>query len=200
MTDFWLNHFNVYAAEGPTRWTSRRVGARHDPSRTRWAASATCCARPRRAQRCSHYLDNATSVRHPARARRRRRLRAQRNYARELMELTRSASPAAYTQSDVLNCARVHRLDDHAAASGRIAFVFVPWPCTTTRRQAMLGHRIRPDVTRRRRARACSTCWREPATAEHVVRAASRFVADVPPETLVQRRTSGCAPTATSPR
>jgi len=52
MVDFWFNHFNVYAQKGAVRWMLPAY-EREAMGRTRSAASAIWCWRPRDTPRCS---------------------------------------------------------------------------------------------------------------------------------------------------
>ena len=187
MTDFWLNHFNVYAAEGPTRWTCvewvRDTIRPHALGRFRDLLRATA-----QSPAMLYYLDNYLSTAPGARTRR-KNAGLNENYARELMELHTLGVTGGYTQSDVQELARVFTgWTITPQRSGRIAFVFVPLLHDGGVKN-VLGHRVEPDG-QAEGERVLDLLAREPATAEHVVRKlVSRFVADVPPETLVQRAT-----------
>ena len=189
MTDFWLNHFNVYAAEGPTRWTCvewvRDTIRPHALGRFRDLLRATA-----QSPAMLYYLDNYLSTAPGARTRR-KNAGLNENYARELMELHTLGVTGGYTQSDVQELARVFTgWTITPQRSGRIAFVFVPLLHDGGVKN-VLGHRVEPDG-QAEGERVLDLLAREPATAEHVVRKlVSRFVADVPPETLVQRATKG---------
>jgi uncharacterized protein (DUF1800 family) len=188
MTDFWLNHFNVYAAEGPTRWscvawtrdTIRPHALGHFRDLLRATASSPAML---------YYLDNYLSTAAGARTRR-RQAGLNENYARELMELHTLGVTGGYTQADVQEVARVFTgWTITPQRSGRIEFVFLP-RLHDGGVKNVLGHRIEPGGEAEGE-RVLDLLAREPATAEHVVRKlVSRFVADVPPETLVQRATS----------
>lgn len=185
MTDFWLNHFNVYAAEGPTRWSCvpfvRDAIRPHALGRFRDLLRATA-----QSPAMLYYLDNYLSTAPGARTRR-RNAGLNENYARELMELHTLGVTGGYTQADVQELARVFTgWTITPQRSGRIEFVFAPW-LHDTGVKTVLGHRIDPDG-QAEGERVLDLLAREPATAEHVVRKlVSRFVADVPPESLVQR-------------
>ena len=187
MTDFWLNHFNVYAAEGPTRWSCvewvRDTIRPHALGRFRDLLRATA-----QSPAMLYYLDNYLSTAPGARTRR-KNAGLNENYARELMELHTLGVTGGYTQSDVQELARVFTgWTITPQRSGRIAFVFVPLLHDGGVKN-VLGHRVEPDG-QAEGERVLDLLAREPATAEHVVRKlVSRFVADVPPETLVQRAT-----------
>ena len=185
MTDFWLNHFNVYAAEGTTRWSCvdwvRETIRPHALGRFRDLLRATA-----QGPAMLYYLDNYLSTAPGARTRR-KRAGINENYARELMELHTLGVTGGYTQADVQELARVFTgWTITPMRSGRIEFVFVP-ALHDGGEKTVLGHRIASNGRAEGEA-VLDLLAREPATAEHVVRKlVSRFVADVPPETLVQR-------------
>lgn len=109
------------------------------------------------------------------------------NYARELMELHTLGVTGGYTQQDVEQMARVFTgWTITPQRSGRIEFVYVP-ALHDAGDKVVLGRRI-PSSGRAEGEEVLDLLARDPATAEHVVRKlVSRFVADVPPEALVQR-------------
>lgn len=185
MTDFWLNHFNVYAAEGPTRWTCvawlRDTIRPHALGRFRDLLGATASS-----PAMLYYLDNYLSTAPGARTRR-RSAGVNENYARELMELHTLGVTGGYTQQDVEQVARVFTgWTITPQRSGRIEFVYVP-ALHDAGDKVVLGRRI-PSSGRAEGEEVLDLLARDPATAEHVVRKlVSRFVADVPPEALVQR-------------
>ena len=109
MTDFWFNHFNVYAAKGEGRWyvgpyerdviRSRALGRFPDLLRATAHHPAML-----------FYLDNWLSARPdfviPTGPQRGRRAGLNENYARELMELHTLGVDGGYTQQDVTEVAR----------------------------------------------------------------------------------------------
>ena len=185
MTDFWLNHFNVFAAEGPNRWAVvawvRDAIRPHALGRFRDLLGATASS-----PAMLYYLDNYLSTAEGARTRR-KSAGLNENYARELMELHTLGVTGGYSQADVEEVARVFTgWTITPLRAGRIEFVFAPW-LHDGGAKTVLGRRIAPGGRGEGEA-VLDLLAREPATAEHVVRKlASRFVADVPPESLVQR-------------
>jgi len=185
MTDFWLNHFSVFAADGPNRWAGvswvRDSIRPHGLGRFRDLLGATASG-----PAMLYYLDNYLSTAEGARTRR-KSSGLNENYARELMELHTLGVTGGYTQADVEEVARVFTgWTITPLRSGRIEFVFAPW-LHDGGAKTVLGRRIAPGGRAEGEA-VLDLLAREPATAEHVVRKlVSRFVADVPPEALVQR-------------
>lgn len=184
MTDFWLNHFNVYAADGPTRYSIvsyvRDAIRPHALGRFRELLGATA-----ESPAMLYYLDNYLSSTPGGGRRRTRGLNE--NYARELLELHTLGVEGGYTQDDVLEVARAFTgWTITPPRSGSIAHVFLPaWHDPEAK--VVLGRRIAPGG-RAEGVAVLDLLAREPATAEHVARKlVSRFVADVPPEPLVAR-------------
>jgi uncharacterized protein (DUF1800 family) len=186
MTDFWLNHFNVYAAEGPTRWTCvawvRDTIRPHALGRFRDLLQATASS-----PAMLYYLDNYLSRAPGSRTRRRNAVGINENYARELLELHTLGVTGGYTQADVENAARVFTgWTITPPRSGRIEFRFAA-ALHDGGDKVVLGQRI-ASGGRAEGEQLLDLLARSPATAAHVVRKlVSRFVADVPPESLVQR-------------
>jgi len=185
MTDFWLNHFNVYAAEGPTRYSCvayvRDAIRPHALGRFRDLLLATA-----ESPAMLYYLDNYLSSSPSTRVRRKNK-GLNENYARELLELHTLGVAGGYTQNDVVEVARVFTgWTITQQRSGRIEHVFVPRlhePGVKT----VLGHRV-AQAGRDEGVEVLDMLARERATAELVARKlVSRFVADVPPASLVER-------------
>src|SRR3954463_2025444 len=114
MTDFWFNHFNVFAGKGPTQQYlteyERDTIRPHVLGKFRDLLGATA-----KSPAMLFYLDNWQSVDPEAMQRRRpfmapAQQRPQRglneNYGRELMELHTLGVDGGYTQADVINVAR----------------------------------------------------------------------------------------------
>ena len=166
LTDFWFNHFNVYAGKGLTRVYHHRVRARGDPA-ARPRPLPRSAGRDReepgdallpgqRAQRGSAVREGRRSAgsARPARAAQRSAEHARspqniptginENYARELMELHTLGVDGGYTQQDVVNVARAFTgwtiAGPRKADAGR--FVFNP-RMHDTGEKVVLGHRIK---------------------------------------------------------
>ena len=198
MTDFWLNHFNVYLKKGPfaawylvdywqTAIAPRALGRFEDLL----VATAESPA-------MLFYLDNQSSIGpdSPAaqRARqappgRRRELGLNENYARELMELQTLGVDGGYTQKDVIEVAKVFSgwtIADPRQGGG---FLFVP-----QRHQPgpkyVLGREI-AEQGQNEGLEVLHLLAASPATARHLSRElAQRFVGGDPPPKLVARMTA----------
>jgi uncharacterized protein (DUF1800 family) len=200
MTDFWLNHFNVYLRKGPfAPWyladyqdkviRPRALGKFEDLL----VATAQSPA-------MLFYLDQTESVGPHSMAAVRaewfqrpngkgRTLGINENYARELMELHTLGVDGGYTQKDVIEVAKaftgwgIERPDQGGE------FVFNP------RRHEpgpkfVLGKKI-PDRGEGEGLEILNMLAMSPATAHHVsYQIAQRFVSDTPPATLVDAMTA----------
>src|SRR5205814_5711060 len=109
MVDFWLNHFNIFAAKGADRWLVTEY--ERDTIRPRaFGRFRDLLLATAQSPAMLFYLDNWLSVspnttltRMPANARRRG---LNENYAREIMELHTLGVDGGYTQQDVREVAR----------------------------------------------------------------------------------------------
>jgi uncharacterized protein (DUF1800 family) len=109
MTDFWANHFNVFASKGFVRLFEGDYLERAIRPHALGNFSELLLATARHPAMLL-YLDNAESRRESARAdssARRRRRGLNENYARELLELHTLGVDGGYTQADVQNVARI---------------------------------------------------------------------------------------------
>ena len=213
MTDFWLNHFNVFVGKGPDRYfiTSyeRDVIRPHVLGKFEDLLVATA-----KSPAMLFYLDNWMSVGpnsdvargippHPVRPMRRRYpyppLHPQagkgkrpsglnENYGRELMELHTLGVNGGYTQKDVTEVARV----------------FTGWTIERPRQgggfkfeermhdrgdKIVLGHRIKDNGEKEGRD-VLHLLAHHPSTAKFIcTKLATRFVSDNPPPALVDRMT-----------
>ncbi|MFO1228529.1 DUF1800 family protein [Roseateles sp.] len=188
LTEFWFNHFNVYAGKGPVGVLVADYEARairpHVLGRFRDLLGATA-----KHPAMLLYLDNAQSVAPGFKPRgsdgEPRGLNE--NYARELMELHTLGVDGGYTQRDVTELARILTgwgLD--ARARGDEIFEFNARrhdPGTKT----WLGETLR-GRGQYEGEHALDVLARHPATARFVsFKLAQAFVADEPPPALVQR-------------
>jgi uncharacterized protein (DUF1800 family) len=210
LVDFWMNHFNVYADKGQDRFLvgeferqvvrPRAFGRFEDLLRATAASPAML-----------FYLDNwlsadpnATPLARRSVANRRdpsmatkppqdRKRGLNENYAREVMELHTLGVDGGYTQNDVTEVARcftgwtIRGLRPGARAGrGTPEFVFVP-ALHDRGDKVVLGHRIQGGGKEEGDAVLHILATR-PATARFVsLKLARRFVADDPPEALVDR-------------
>lgn len=198
MTDFWLNHFNVYLKKGPfPAWYLADYGQTAIAPRALGRFEDLLVATAE-SPAMLFYLDNYSSIgpESPAaiRAReapkaRRRDLGLNENYARELMELQTLGVDGGYTQADVVAVAKVFTgwtIADPWQGGG---FVFSP-----QRHQPgpkyVLGHTI-AENGENEGLEVLHLLAANPATARHLSRElAVRFVGDDPPPALVARMTA----------
>ena len=186
MTDFWLNHFNVYAEKGPDRWLlvelERDVLRAHALGRFRDLLGATA-----RSPAMLFYLDNWLSAGPSSlRARRHPGAGLNENYARELLELHTLGAEAGYTQRDVVEVARCFTgwTIERPFKEGR--FVFDP-RMHDPGDKLLLGHRIAPGGEQEGEE-VLDLLARDPRTARRIaLKLAERFVSDDPPDALVER-------------
>ena len=202
LTDFWFNHFNVYAGKGLTRVFvteyEREAIRPHVLGHFRDLLGATA-----KSPAMLFYLDNARSSRAGADTERRRGQggRASRggarsasggineNYARELMELHTLGVDGGYTQQDVVNVARAFTgwtiEGPRKAGAGR--FLFNP-RMHDTGEKLVLGHRIKAGGGIEDGEQVLDILASHPSTATFISTAlARRFVADTPPASVVER-------------
>jgi uncharacterized protein (DUF1800 family) len=206
LTDFWFNHFNVYAGKGLTRVFiteyQREAIRPHVLGRFRDLLGATA-----KSPAMLFYLDNARSA-DPRFAkdvesrlgRRGRGSQAEQlrkniptgineNYARELMELHTLGVDGGYTQQDVVNVARAFTgwtiAGPRKADAGR--FLFNP-RMHDPGEKLVLGHRIKAGGGIEDGEQVLDILASHPSTATFISTAlARRFVADTPPASVVDR-------------
>ena len=189
MTDFWFNHFNVFAAKGEGRWYvgpyERDVIRPHALGRFPDLLRATA-----RHPAMLFYLDNWLSARPgfviPGGPQKGRQAGLNENYARELMELHTLGVDGGYTQQDVREVARAFTgwSIDRPQVYGR--FVFRP-RVHDTGAKTVLGQKIAAGGEQDGE-RVLDLLARHPATARFIAtKLVRRFVADDPPGALVER-------------
>ncbi|MBI2796606.1 MAG: DUF1800 domain-containing protein [Gemmatimonadetes bacterium] len=205
MTDFWLNHFNVFIQKGPTM--------RHYlPSYERDVIRPRALGRFRdllgavaRSPAMLTYLDNWQSMadsthetlaeqrlRRPALARRplqRRRAGLNENYGRELLELHTLGVDGGYTQQDVVNVARAFTgwtVDQPRQGGG---FAFRP-AMHDADEKVVLGRTLAGGRGEEDGEEVLDLVAAHPSTARFIAtKLARRFVSDDPPPALVERAT-----------
>lgn len=204
MTEFWFNHFNVFAGKNAVGVLvadyEQRAIRPHVLGRFRDMLGATA-----RHPAMLIYLDNAQSVvagyEPPQRARRflaeRPELKARvpsglnENYARELMELHTLGVDGGYSQHDVTELARMLTgwgLDSRKALVGGTGDLFV----FDARKhdhgsKTWLGQTVK-GAGQAEGEHALDVLAAHPATARHLAaKFAQAFVADDPPPSLVQK-------------
>jgi uncharacterized protein (DUF1800 family) len=193
MTDFWLNHFNVYLKKGPfAPWFlidyERNAVAPHAMGKFEDLLVATA-----KSPAMLFYLDNHTSIGPNSIAATRVLLNSNNqnkspglneNYARELMELHTLGVDGGYTQKDVTEVAKVFTgwtIDDPRKGGG---YTFnerrhEPGP------KYVLGHTIQENGEQEG-LEVLHILATSAATAHHLSQQlAVRFVSDTPPPALV---------------
>lgn len=204
LTEFWFNHFNVFAGKGAVGVLvadyEQRAIRPHVLGRFRDMLGATA-----RHPAMLTYLDNAQSVvagyQPPQRARRflaeRPELKARvpgglnENYARELMELHTLGVDGGYTQRDVTELARMLTgwgLDSRKASIGGVGDLFQFDPRRHDNgTKTWLGQAVH-GAGQAEGERALDVLAAHPATARHLAyKFAQAFVSDAPPQSLVAR-------------
>jgi uncharacterized protein (DUF1800 family) len=214
MTDFWFNHFNVFAGKGPTQQYlteyERDTIRPHVLGKFRDLLGATA-----KSPAMLFYLDNWQSVDPEAGERQMaQRMRAQQrfgfrmpprnpnpqqqakqpqkrglneNYGRELMELHTLGVDGGYTQQDVVSVARAFTgwtIDEPRRGGG---FRFDP-RFHDDREKIVLGHKIKGGGGQSDGEQVLDILAKHPSTARFIAtKLARRFVSDTPPPALVDR-------------
>ncbi|MDQ3083052.1 MAG: DUF1800 domain-containing protein, partial [Gemmatimonadota bacterium] len=205
MTDFWLNHFNVFAQKGPPQPYylidyERDVIRPNSLGKFRDLLGAVAAS-----PAMLFYLDNARSMGDTSRPRlatvNRRRARAlpsgqlgrlrqgglNENYGRELLELHTLGVDGGYTQQDVIDVARAltgWTIRPPATGGG---FVFRP-EMHDAGEKTVLGRKLRSGRGIEDGQEVLDIVARHPSTARHIARKlATRLVSDSPPQALVDR-------------
>ena len=213
LVDFWMNHFNVYAAKGLDRVLV--TSFERDVVRPRiWGRFEDLLLATAKSPAMLFYLDNAQSVADPehrppppARARffggprfgRMQRMESappenpnatkgglNENYARELMELHTLGVDGGYTQKDVTELARVLTgwSIDRNEGPGFVFRARVHDAFAKT----VLGHVFRAGGGIEEGETMIRILAHHPATARHIAfQLCQRLVADEPPPALVER-------------
>jgi uncharacterized protein (DUF1800 family) len=188
LADFWFNHFNIYLDKGADRYLvtgyERDVIRPHVLGKFRDLLGATA-----KSPAMLFYLDNWQSVgpdTQPARrAKSGRGLNE--NYGRELLELHTLGVDGGYTQKDVTEAARCFTgwSIDQPQRGG--AFVFNK-RLHDTGEKIVLGVKIPAGGGIEDGEKVLDIVARHPSTAHFIAaKLAQRFVADNPPEALVNR-------------
>jgi uncharacterized protein (DUF1800 family) len=194
MTDFWFNHFNIFSKKGlDNLWVGafeERAIRPYALGRFRDLLGATC-----HHGAMLFYLDNWRNKALPADGKAKVD-GSNENYARELMELHTLGVDGGYTQTDVTELARVLTglgLPRPAAKNGGERADNSTFGCYFDSRRhdfgdkKVLGHVIRGSGPAEIE-QALDILAKSPATAHHIsYQLAQYFVADTPPETLVNK-------------
>lgn len=187
MTDFWANHFNVFAGKGFVRLFEgdylERAIRPHALGKFSELLAATA-----RHPAMLLYLDNAQSRKESGRARKGKARRGlNENYARELLELHTLGVDGGYTQEDVQGVARILTgWSVVRVAEGGFDFVFRK-SAHDGREKKVLGEVFPAGQGEEEGLRLLGMLARHPSTARHVARRlCTRFVSDEPPPSCVE--------------
>jgi uncharacterized protein (DUF1800 family) len=207
MTDFWLNHFNVFAQKGPPQpfyiAEYERAIRQHSLGKFRDLLGAVA-----KSPAMLFYLDNARSMGDSSKPRlaavdrrRARRIPQQgqsqlarlrngglnENFGRELLELHTLGVDGGYSQQDVIDVARaLTGWTIRPAATGG-GFVFRP-EMHDAATKTVLGVRLRAGRGIEDGEQVLDIIARHPATAKYISqKLVTRLVSDHPPEALVSR-------------
>ena len=192
LVDFWLNHFNVFNGKGPIRMLltsyERDAIRPHVLGRFKDLLLATA-----RHPAMLYYLDNWQSqapredLPGPRGIPARRRPGLNENYGRELLELHTLGVDGGYTQQDVIAVARAFTgwtIND----VNRVAeYQFNP-AVHDVKEKVVLGHTIPAGGDESDGLQVLDILVHHPSTARFIsTKLAQRFVADNPPQALVDR-------------
>lgn len=194
MTDFWLNHFNVYARKGPPEVYYLAEYERNVIRPRALGKFRDLLGAVAKSPAMLFYLDNARSMADSTRP----RLAGQRvsgrlagglneNYGRELLELHTLGVDGGYTQQDVINVARAltgWTLRPPATGGG---FIFRP-AMHDAGEKIVLGHKLGSNRGIQDGEQVLDILARHPSTAKFIAtRLARRFISDSPPQVVVDR-------------
>src|SRR3954463_7521904 len=191
MTDFWENHFNIYAAKGgpePYYLTDFDENVIRPNSLGKFRDLLEAVAK---SPAMLFYLDNARSMADSTRPPLARviakgpRAGLNENYGRELLELHTVGVDGGYTQQDVINVARAFTgwtIKPPAQGGG---FVFRP-RVHDAGEKVVLGHKLAAGRGMEDAEDVLDIVAKSPATARFIsFKLARRFVSDTPSKALV---------------
>ena len=193
MTDFWLNHFNVFAQKGPPQpyYVADYEKAVRARSLGKFRDLLGAVAR---SPAMLFYLDNARSMGDTSQPRlatvnrsRARQGGLNENYGRELLELHTVGVDGGYTQKDVIDVARAFTGWTIRVPAGGGGFVFRP-EMHDAGEKVVLGQRLRANRGMEDGEQVLDILARHPSTARHIARkVAIRLVSDTPSPALIDR-------------
>jgi uncharacterized protein (DUF1800 family) len=192
LADFWVNHFNVFSGKGSVRMLlpsfERDAIRPHVLGSFRDMLLATA-----RHPAMLFYLDNWQSQVErddlPAPAPNARRLGLNENYGRELLELHTLGVDGGYTQNDVIAVARAFTGWTIFEPNRVGEFLFNP-AIHDRKEKTVLGRSFPAGGGEQEGVAIVDMLARHPSTARFISRKlAQRFVADDPPQALVDRMT-----------
>ena len=182
MVDFWMNHFNVFAAKGADRWLT--VGYERDAIRPRvFGKFRDLLLATARHPAMLFYLDNFQSAAEGSPGGR----GLNENYARELMELHTLGVDGGYTEKDVREVARCFTGWTMRRPRGDADYYFNRF-MHDNGEKTVLGVRIPAGGGEGDGLKVIDILVNHPSTARFLAtKLARRFVSDHPPEALVER-------------
>ena len=186
MTDFWFNHFNVFAEKGDDRIFT---GAYERDAIRPYALGKFGDLLEATAHHPAmlFYLDNWQNTDPNSPAARGRKPGINENYAREVMELHTLGVNGGYTQTDVTTLAHILTgwgLSNGRELADRASFMFDPRRHDFAQKQ-ILGYSVSGGGEQEVES-VLDMLARHPSTANHIAyQLAQYFVADEPPQSLV---------------
>jgi uncharacterized protein (DUF1800 family) len=177
MTDFWHNHFNIFAQKGPPEPYylvdfDQNVIRPQALGKFRSLLGAVA-----KSPAMLFYLDNARSMAE----------KLNENYARELLELHTLGVDGGYTQQDVINVARAFTGWTIRRPQQGGGFIFRS-QVHDAGEKLVLGHKLAAGRGMEDAEDVLDILARSPVTARFIAtKIARRFVSDVPPKALVDR-------------
>lgn len=187
MTDFWFNHFNVFAEKGADKiWIGsyeREAIRPHALGKFRDLLTATA-QHPAMLFYLDNWLNVAPDIGNPDKP---RKNGINENYAREIMELHTLGVDGGYTQLDVRTLAEI--LTGWGLTGGKELWQRAKFKFNPQRHdfedKLFLGHKLAGNAKQEIEA-AIEILASHPATAKHIAyQLAQAFVADQPPPALV---------------
>ncbi len=183
LVDFWFNHFNVFANEGPTRYAI--ISYLRDSIRPHVLGKfEDLLLATAESPAMLYYLDNYLNVRAGSRG---RNSGINENYGRELLELHTVGVEGGYDQNDVIEVAKAFTGWTIREPDGdQSGFVYVP-RFHDDSADSVMGYPISTTGIEQGRE-VIRFLAGLPATADFIAaKLAGRFVADDPPESLVRK-------------
>ncbi len=183
LVDFWFNHFNVFAGDGPARWAT--TSYLRDVIRPNvFGHFEDLVLATAESPSMLYYLDNYLNVRAGSRG---RNSGLNENYARELLELHTVGVDGGYDQDDIIEVAKAFTgwtiRDPRANDSGFVYNQFFHDDSA----DSVMGHEIATSGVQQGRE-IIAFLSAHPATADFIAtKLVSRLVADDPPAHLVRR-------------
>jgi uncharacterized protein (DUF1800 family) len=202
LTDFWLNHFNVFEAKGPEframlasyeqeairpnvlgKFKDLLLAVAHHPAMLYYLDNWESMSGD--VFQIGPFAQGGTANGVPPFARQSHGLNE--NYGRELMELHTLGVNGGYTQEDVINVARCFTGWTIRQVNEKPEFAFAAFMHDTDEK-TVLGHKIPRGGGEQDGLEVIDILARHPSTARYIsTKLARRFVADDPPAALIDR-------------